>query len=68
VRLTIKQVILPEIRSLIQAALDVGWTLVCYEANHFQWLSARYHVDFPDTEDLQEMLNQLQHVVEQRVF
>jgi len=30
----------PEMRSFIQAALDLGWTLIAYEANSFQWLSA----------------------------
>ena len=50
----------PEMREFIQTALDLGWTLVPYEANPFKWLSARYSVDFADAGYTIESLNYLQ--------
>jgi hypothetical protein len=50
----------PEMRSLIQTALDLGWSLIAYEADIFQWLSARYNLNFPKTDDLYEASDQLQ--------
>ena len=50
----------PEMRSLIQAALDVGWTLIPYEANPFPWLSAKYGIDFPNMTDMREISTHLQ--------
>lgn len=32
----------PEMRTLIQTALDLGWTLHCYEADLGTWLEARH--------------------------
>jgi hypothetical protein len=32
----------PEMRALIQTALDLGWTLHCYEADLGTWLQARH--------------------------
>src|SRR5690349_16040877 len=32
----------PEMRSLIQAALDLGWTLWPYEAESWRWLAEKY--------------------------
>lgn len=50
----------PEMRSFIQAALDLGWTLVPYEADHFKWLSARHDINISDTTDTREISSQLQ--------
>lgn len=51
----------PEMRSFVQAALHLGWSLVPYEANPFPWLSARYGREFPDTMDGHEIGTHLQH-------
>ena len=50
----------PEMREFIQSALDLGWTLIPYEANPFKWLSARYGVNFPKAGYTTESLNTLQ--------
>src|SRR5512138_3435793 len=31
----------PEMREFIQAALDLGWTLISYEADAIQWLATK---------------------------
>src|SRR5215207_2664760 len=36
----------PEMKELIQTALDLGWTLIPYEADQFKWLSERHGFDF----------------------
>lgn len=40
-----------EMQSFIQAALDLDWTLIGYEADSLQWLSARYAVDLSTLND-----------------
>lgn len=50
----------PEMRSLIQTALDFGWSLIAYEADMLQWLSARYNLDLPKTDNIYEVSSQLQ--------
>jgi len=50
----------PEMRSFIQTALNLGWSLTPYEANSFQWLAARHGLNFPNTGDLHEISNLLQ--------
>jgi hypothetical protein len=50
----------PEMRSFIQIALDLGWSLISYEANSFQWLSAKYGLNFLNTDDPYKISNQLQ--------
>lgn len=41
----------PEMQSFIQAALDLGWTLVAYEAKPLLWLSAQYGFPVIDPDD-----------------
>jgi hypothetical protein len=36
----------PDMRSLLQAALDLGWTLIPYEANAAAWLRQQFPGDF----------------------
>ena len=48
-----------EMREFIQSALDLGWTLISYEANPFKWLSVQYGIDFPNTGCTAESLNTL---------
>src|SRR5215475_10111891 len=36
----------PEMRDFIQAALDLGWNLVPYEANQFKWLTVKHGIRF----------------------
>lgn len=50
----------PEMRSLIQTALDLGWSLIAYEANFVQWLSARHDLDLPNTDNIYEISHLLQ--------
>ncbi|HEX6033227.1 MAG TPA: hypothetical protein VFY83_02290, partial [Anaerolineales bacterium] len=50
----------PEMRSFIQTALALGWTLVPYEADHFQWLAARHGMSYSNTTDMREIATQLQ--------
>lgn len=50
----------PEMRSFIQAALDLGWTLVPYEADQFKWLSERHGLDFSAEENTQEKIRRFQ--------
>lgn len=44
----------PEMREFIQSALDMGWTLVAYEANSSPWLSAKYGEAFQTPRNSQE--------------
>jgi len=44
----------PEMREFIQTALDLGWTLIAYEANSFEWLSAKYGAAFQKPRNAQE--------------
>lgn len=50
----------PEMRSFMQAALDLGWTLIPYEASAFPWLSSKYGINFPNTTDMREIYAHLQ--------
>jgi hypothetical protein len=50
----------PEMRSLIQTALDLGWSLIAYEANFVGWLSARHDLTLPNTDNFYEISHQLQ--------
>jgi hypothetical protein len=38
----------PEMKELIQTALDLGWTLVPYEADSFKWITERHGIDFTE--------------------
>jgi hypothetical protein len=40
----------PEMRDLIQTALDLGWTLVPYEADHLKWLSEKHGIDLSNAD------------------
>jgi hypothetical protein len=44
----------PEMKDFIQSALDLGWTLIPYEADQFKWLSARHGIDFTNPDNLNE--------------
>jgi hypothetical protein len=35
----------PEMKDFIQAALDLGWTLIPYEADNFKWISEKHGLD-----------------------
>lgn len=50
----------PEMRLFIQAALDLGWTLIPYEATPFLWLSSKYGINLPNTTDMHEISTYLQ--------
>jgi hypothetical protein len=50
----------PEMREFLQTALDFGWTLISYEADGIQWLSARYKLETFDPNDPQEVQRILQ--------
>jgi hypothetical protein len=41
----------PEMRSFIQAALDLGWTLVPYEFDRFKWLSEKHGIDLSNSDE-----------------
>lgn len=41
----------PEMKVFIQAALDLGWTLIPYEAEQFKWLTVRHGIDFSNADD-----------------
>lgn len=41
----------PEMRAFIQAALDLGWTLIPYEADSFKWLSERHGIDLSNSDE-----------------
>jgi hypothetical protein len=42
-------------RDFIQSALDLGWTLIAYEADAIQWLSTKHSIDFSKSDDPKEM-------------
>jgi len=50
----------PEMKEFIQTALDLGWTLIPYEANSLQWLSNKYNIVFQNPNDPQEPFDQHQ--------
>jgi hypothetical protein len=35
----------PEMKEFMQAALDLGWTLIPYEADNFKWISEKHGLD-----------------------
>jgi hypothetical protein len=41
----------PEMKDFIQTALDLGWTLVPYEADNFKWLSEKHGIDFSNADE-----------------
>ena len=50
----------PEMKAFVQTALDLGWTLIPYEADNFKWLSAKYGIIFQNPNDSQERYDQIQ--------
>jgi hypothetical protein len=49
----------PEMRDFIQTALDLGWTLVPYEANSFKWITEKHGIDLSQADD-QEKFRRVQ--------
>lgn len=47
----------PEMRSFMEIALELGWTLVPYEAKSLLWLAAKYGFLVSDPDDPQEIAN-----------
>jgi hypothetical protein len=41
----------PEMKDFIQTALDLGWTLIPYEANNFKWLNEKHGIDFSNSNE-----------------
>ena len=41
----------PEMRAFIQAALDLGWTLIPYKSDSFKWFSERHGIDLSNSEN-----------------
>jgi hypothetical protein len=50
----------PEMKEFIQTALDLGWTLIPYEADAFKWLALKHGIDFSNSDDPNEKAQQLQ--------
>lgn len=50
----------PEMKDFIQAALELGWALVPYEADQFKWLATRHGVDFSASGPPNEKYRRLQ--------
>lgn len=50
----------PEMLELIQAALDLGWTLVVYESDINKWLTEKHGIQFSPTTDWEEMAARFQ--------
>lgn len=50
----------PEMKDFVQAALDLGWTLVPYEADQFKWLTVRHGIRFSDSDSPNEKFRRLQ--------
>jgi hypothetical protein len=50
----------PEMAELVQSALGLDWTLISYEADAIQWLSARHNIEHANPDDLQEIQSILQ--------
>jgi hypothetical protein len=51
----------PEMRDFIQAALDLGWTLIAYEADAIQWLATKHTINLSNPDDPEE----IQHIVQE---
>lgn len=41
----------PEMKDFIQTALDLGWTLVPYEADNFKWITEKHGIDFSNADE-----------------
>ena len=41
----------PEMRGFIQTALDLGWTLVSYEADSFKWIAEKRGIELSKADD-----------------
>lgn len=50
----------PEMKDFIQTALDLGWTLLPYEADQFKWLSEKHGIDFSTSDSPNEKFRRLQ--------
>ena len=50
----------PEMQDFIQAALDLGWSLIPYEADSFKWLAFKHGIDFSNSDDPHEKSKRLQ--------
>jgi len=50
----------PEMKDFIQTALDLGWTLIPYEADQFKWLTIRHGIHFSDSDSPDEKLRRWQ--------
>ena len=50
----------PEMKDFIQAALNLGWTLLPYEADGFKWLTVRHGIRFSDSDSPDEKLRRWQ--------
>ena len=50
----------PEMKDFIQTALDLGWTLIPYEADQFKWLSEKHGIDFSTSDGPNEKLRRWQ--------
>ena len=50
----------PEMKDLIQTALDLGWTLIPYEADQFKWLSEKHGLDFSTSDGPDEKFQRWQ--------
>ena len=49
----------PEMKDFIQTALDLGWTLVPYEADNFKWITEKHGIDFSKADE-QERIRRIQ--------
>jgi hypothetical protein len=45
----------PEMKEFIQTALNLGWTLISYEADSFMWISERHGIDFTKVEEAERI-------------
>ena len=45
----------PEMQDLIQTALDLGWTLIPYECDNFEWLSGKHGIDFSNADEKEKI-------------
>jgi hypothetical protein len=50
----------PDMKDFIQTALDLGWTLLAYEADEFKWLSVKHGIDFSTSDGPEERSRRLQ--------
>jgi hypothetical protein len=50
----------PEMKDFIQTALDLGWTLLPYEADQLKWLAVKHGIRFSDADSPDERLRRWQ--------